>query len=270
MPQNAIDHRSSQDNSGIDQFVDDRRFAQSLARGMCVLRAFRPDDGPLGNQELASRTGLSKATISRLTFTLAQLGYLERLHALEKYRLGAGVIALGNTAHATLPFLDGAAPRMQEMADELQALVAIAIPDGQGMLMTHSWCPHDSSTSWLRTGTWIPMKRSSVGLAYLASINTRDRHHLIRTRLTNSTEEMSRLYDEVEEARSSLSTNGYVPSFGRWNTSLYAVATPLRSPRLGAPYIFFSGMPADAIEPPFLTKVIGPQLARRVSQLGLM
>lgn len=270
MQQNLVDFRSNQETSGIDQFVDDRRFAQSLARGLSVLRAFRPDDGPLGNLELSSRTGLSKATISRLTFTLSQLGYLERLHAAEKYRLGAGVIALGNTAHSTLPFLDGATTRMQELANELNALVAIAVPDGSGMLMTHSWCPQHSSAPWLRTGTWIPMKRSSVGLAYLASINTRDRHHLIRTRLASSTEEMNRLYDDVEEARSNLSATGYVPSFGRWSTSVYAVATPFRSPELGAPYIFFSGARSDAIEPRFLTNVIGPQLARRVNQLGLM
>jgi DNA-binding IclR family transcriptional regulator len=54
----------------------DRQFVNGLARGLEVLRAFRPDDGPLGNHALAERTGLPRSTVSRLTYTLTSLGYL--------------------------------------------------------------------------------------------------------------------------------------------------------------------------------------------------
>src|SRR5690606_12406557 len=50
----------------------DPAFATTLAHGLSVLQAFRHGEPALSNRELADRTGLSKATISRLTTTLMQ------------------------------------------------------------------------------------------------------------------------------------------------------------------------------------------------------
>ena len=73
----------------------DRKFIESLARGLDVLRAFSQQGGVLGNQDLARITGLPKPTISRMTYTLSKLGYLSYSTQLEKYQLDAGVLALG-------------------------------------------------------------------------------------------------------------------------------------------------------------------------------
>ena len=54
-------------------------FITALARGLDVLRCFRSEPKTLGNQELARLTGLPKPTISRITFTLTELGYLRYL-----------------------------------------------------------------------------------------------------------------------------------------------------------------------------------------------
>ena len=45
----------------------DPRYANTLARGLSVLRAFRTSDDGLSNAEIAQRTGLPKSTVSRLT-----------------------------------------------------------------------------------------------------------------------------------------------------------------------------------------------------------
>ena len=54
----------------------DPAFATTLAHGLDVLAAFRNRSGSLSNADLALHTGLSRPTVSRLTYTLAQLGYL--------------------------------------------------------------------------------------------------------------------------------------------------------------------------------------------------
>src|SRR5882762_9200489 len=82
--------------AGADEEKTDRQFVTALARGLEVLRAFEPQDGPLGNQELAERTRLPKPTVSRITHTLTRLGYLEYVPRLSKYRIGIGVLALGH------------------------------------------------------------------------------------------------------------------------------------------------------------------------------
>lgn len=80
----------------------DRNFVVALSRGLDVLRAFQPNDGLLGNQEIAARTKLPKPTISRLTYTLTKLGYLTPVPKFEKYQLAPSAMALGYAALANL------------------------------------------------------------------------------------------------------------------------------------------------------------------------
>src|SRR4051794_8527803 len=70
---------------------------RSLERGMEILRAFRPGSALLGNSEIAERTGLSPATVSRLTQTLVVAGMLAHDRSARAYRLAAPVLSL---AHA--------------------------------------------------------------------------------------------------------------------------------------------------------------------------
>src|ERR1700693_5926315 len=76
--------------SGREQ--DDPTFATSLEHGLDVLAAFRNASGTLSNADLAGHTGLSRPTVSRLTYTLAQLGYLKR-DTRGRFELGLGVLA---------------------------------------------------------------------------------------------------------------------------------------------------------------------------------
>src|SRR6201990_2586620 len=80
----------------------DRSFVVALSRGLDVVRAFPPNDGLLGNQEIAARTKLPKPTISRLTYTLTKLGYLTQVPRFEKYQLAPAAMALGYAALANL------------------------------------------------------------------------------------------------------------------------------------------------------------------------
>jgi len=73
---------------------------RSLERGIEVLRAFRPGTDLLGNGELAERTGLSRATVSRLCQTLADTGLLQHARSERAYRLAAPVLSLARPARA--------------------------------------------------------------------------------------------------------------------------------------------------------------------------
>ena len=62
------------------------------ASGLAILRAFHVDLKLLGNLEIAEITGLPKSTISRLTYTLTQLGYLRYREEFGKYELAASLL----------------------------------------------------------------------------------------------------------------------------------------------------------------------------------
>src|SRR6202047_243917 len=103
----------------------DRNFVVALSRGLEVLRAFRPNDGLLGNQEIAARTNLPKPTVSRLTYTLTKLGYLSPVPRFEKYQLAPSAMALGYAALANLGVRHLSEPFREEVMRETGGAVAV-------------------------------------------------------------------------------------------------------------------------------------------------
>ncbi|MFC7555414.1 IclR family transcriptional regulator [Pseudoroseomonas wenyumeiae] len=115
---------ASEPTSGPEEDEEDRQFIQVLARAMDILRAFTAEDSVLGNQELAERTGLPKATVSRLTYTMTKLGQLSYLPRFAKYQLGLGLVPLGQLALDNLAIRQVAAPLMRHLAEETNASVS--------------------------------------------------------------------------------------------------------------------------------------------------
>ena len=97
--------------------VGDRQFVTALARGLAILRCYRTGEVYLSNQELARRSGLAKPTVSRLTYTLTRMAFLNYSPAREEYALGPGVLVLGHTYLTALKVREIAQPMMQALAD---------------------------------------------------------------------------------------------------------------------------------------------------------
>src|SRR6476620_7244942 len=91
----------------------------TVERGMQVLRAFRCDRGSLSNAELVRRTGLSKATVSRLTSTLLEVGFLRHTTGSREFELATGSIGIGHAFLAGNELAQVAGPHLQRLADAL-------------------------------------------------------------------------------------------------------------------------------------------------------
>ena len=228
----------------------DRRFATTLAKGLQILQAFSASDRALGNRELARRTGMPPSTVARMTFTLTQLGFLQQLKPEDSYRLGPAVMALGYTARAGLSFLPTAEALMQELADEVGALVALAMRDGDAAMLTRCWRPRNTPTIWLTEGHRLPLARSSPGRAMLAA---RQRSE------SDST--------DVMEDRAALQSRGFLTSIGRWNESINACAVPFWPDSSQEPAAFLCGAQADVLSESLLNEEVGPLLLTAVREL---
>ena len=64
---------------GADGAKEDRHFVTALARGLAVLACFGPGRTSLANHDIAEACGLPRSTVSRLTYTLTKLGYLQHM-----------------------------------------------------------------------------------------------------------------------------------------------------------------------------------------------
>ncbi|MFA3916826.1 IclR family transcriptional regulator [Ruegeria hyattellae] len=244
----------------------DKRYANTLARGLCILRAFRPTDNGLGNLDLSERTGIPRSTVSRLTFTLCALGYLTHGRHHDKYRLGPAALALGNIAAASFSFVEIATPIMQRLADETATLIGVAIQDDGKMLMVKTWRPAGSPSIWLDVGYRMPMLSSSSGAAYVGALTNEETAKLATLLPEDQGEALARL---TEQAREQLLAHGYafVSGSERFARSINALATPYRPSEFGAPVSFFSGATSDALSDDRIHDRVGPALARAVDEL---
>src|ERR1700738_2911736 len=148
--------------------IDDRKFVVALARGLDLLRAFRPGETMLGNRDFVARTGLPKATVNRLAYTLTVLGYLRFDDALGKYALDAGVLSLGFALLAGTDTLELARPHMRSLAREVGAAVSLGCRDGLDMIYLETIRSETALTLGLAPGSRLSMLTSSMGRAYLA------------------------------------------------------------------------------------------------------
>lgn len=126
---------------------------RSLERGLEILRAFRPGTDLLGNGELAERTGLSAATVSRLTQTLVTSGFLEHDQRARAYRLAAPVLSLGHAMRAASPILRAATVARDGycLAARQPGVIALstplALPASQPLVLNFSLSTDDSAAA---------------------------------------------------------------------------------------------------------------------------
>lgn len=244
----------------------DMRFSSTLARGLAVLRAFRPSDDGLGNQEISHRTGIPKPTVCRLTHTLCADGYLTQANRHEKYRLGPAALALGQIAGASFDFVDRATPAMQALAIETGALTGIAIQDANSMLMCKTWTPDNPGRSWMEVGYRMPIPSSSSGRAWLGGL---DSGGLERFLATQDAGLPDKLCEVREDALVELRRNGFtcVAGEARYSRTINAVAVPYKPPGMTAPVAFLAGAASAEMDDTHMRQQIGPALAMAVADL---
>lgn len=212
--------------AGTDYEDDDPRFVIALARGLNLLRAFRRGDTGLGNQDLAARTGLAKSTISRLTYTLTRLGYLDYNSATGRYSLSVAALALGFSALGGLAVRDIARPMMQSLADRIGCSVALGAPDRRTMVYIEHCKGSSPLHVGMEVGAHVRMATSAMGRAHLASLDTATRERLL-DEVCPPDELGLTMREGVAHAVKQLQETGYVTSIGEWKKEVNSVGVPL-------------------------------------------
>lgn len=212
----------------IDPEEKDYRFMTALARGLSVLRAFGPGNEPLGNAEIAERVGLSKPTVSRITFTLTELGYLNYVEASGRYQLGIGVLNLGYDVMAQMEIRDIARPFMQELADYADASLYLGMPDGLELVYIEACRTQASMTIRLGVGSRIPLPTTSMGRAYLAALPDDERGVLMEKLGKKYGTDWPAMKKATLKAIDQAKKRGYATSIGEWISEANSAACAIR------------------------------------------
>ena len=218
----------------FNQIIDDSHplFVSSVSRAFSILRCFEYGAQRLGNQDIARQTGLAKATVSRMTFTLAALGYLSYSPSMEKYALGTSVLSLAHAFMKSNDVVALARPLMRELADYTQSAVMLAEADHQhDRMVLLEVCQGDTTLQMnLAAGARVPHGSTALGRADLAARpwDVFERH------LANLERECEpgywpRIRAGIVRARQDYETYGFCFSLGDWNSEVFAIGVPLIS-----------------------------------------
>jgi DNA-binding IclR family transcriptional regulator len=231
---------------------DDRQFTSTLANGMALLSCFREGDAMLANRDFVARTGLAKANVSRLAFTLVALGFLRRDARTGRYWLGSPVLSMGYPLLAGMHIRQIARPYMREMAEELGATVSMGVRDRTQMLYVETSRSMASQARLADIGTARPLLGSAMGAAWLAAASAYERERAVNQALVaaNRQGEMGR-GQRMARSLKEFAANGYASVVDVPGVS-FTVAVPLRSP-IDSEIVVFDctvrnpGKPAEAI-----------------------
>jgi DNA-binding IclR family transcriptional regulator len=266
--ESAYDQWSVSGNKlGARNAKPDRKFVVALARGLEILRAFTPSEGLLGNQELVSRTGLPKATVSRLTHTLTKLGYLSHIERLEKYQLAPGALSIGYSALANMRIRQIARPYMQELADYAAASVALGSRDRLNLIYVEHCRGNEGVMLRLDLGSRVPLATTAMGRALLAALPVKEREYLMSHIARKEGDRWPKVRAGLERAIRDLAAKGFTTSIGEWEPDIAGVGVPLVLADGSGVFSFNCGAPAFQLTQERLETDIGPRLVNVVRNI---
>lgn len=246
----------------------ERQFVITLARGLEVLRCFQPGERLLGNQDIARRTGIPKPTISRLTYTLTRMGYLNYSEKLGKYGLGTAVLSLGYSLLSSMDILKVARPLMQELADYSHTAVGVGARDRLGMVYLKGCYSTDATISLhMEVGTHISIATTSMGRALLCGLPEKERDYLMDHIRKENEREWPSNKAGIEQALKDYNDLGFCFSMGDWRKDINAVAVPML-PVAGSSLLSFNcAAPSFVLRRHMLEDDIGPRLVHMVRSI---
>src|ERR1700704_3448963 len=244
----------------------DRSFVVALSRGLDVLRAFHPNDGLLGNQEIAARTNLPKPTISRLTYTLTNVDYLTPVPRFEKYQLAPAAMALGYAALANLGVRHLSEPYREELMRETGGAVAVGGRDRHSMIY-FGQSRNGLLGVQLDVGSRVPIATTAMGRAYIWALPDDERGALLRELREHYGSRWPRVRDGIERAGETVEKLGFTISAGEWQNDVHAVGVALKLNDGTGPYAFNCGAPAFRFTEDRLRSDIGPRLVAMVRNI---
>ncbi len=150
-----------------------RYTVDAAAKALELLSVFSFREPRLSLAELATRTGIPRATAFRLLSTLEQSGFLQKTHGA--YQLGIKCFVLGNIVAGGLDLRETAHPHLVALRDATRETTQIAILDHwQVVYLERMLSPLPVGFMRARAGAILPAYCTGLGKALLAFAPERD------------------------------------------------------------------------------------------------
>jgi DNA-binding IclR family transcriptional regulator len=216
---------------GLDRKTTSSRveFNRAAARSLDILTVFNAGDQFLGNVEIAERTGIPKSTVSRITATLTEMGYLNYAAMIGKYEIGPRVLALSYSLMSKLQVHTHARLRMNELASEANAVVGLSILDDLSVVFIDTAVGDHSHFRRAQVGYRVPIALTAMGWACLSAMNSTERVRAL-DRIQKAYSDDDRIVENIQRGIAEVWERGFCISMGSLDPGSNAVGVPYLHP----------------------------------------
>lgn len=250
---------------------DDPSLVLTLARGLVVLNCFDVTRPQLSNKDLVDLTGLSKPTVSRITYTLSRFGFLRYSPALRRYSLGLALLTTAYPMLAHMKIRQVARPLMQQMANEVGGVVSIGMQLGRKMVYVES-CASASAVNPVvaGVGSKIPIYPTAMGRAYLCGLPALDRQRLLDSITPGWDSPDSKYRAQMDDALAQYAQWGFCLAIPNLVRETRSVGVPLHGVIDDQRFAFNCGMPVLRLTGNQMETDIGPRLLHLVRNVEIV
>lgn len=254
-----------------DEEEKDRNFVTALARGLEILRCFRDNEVTLSNSDFSERTGLPKATISRLTHTLCALDYLVADSRVGTYRLSGGVLQLGYGVLSGMDIAERAEHEMSALRDGPNSYITVALGEQHRLEVVYLVTKRsfEGVSLAIRVGSRLPIFHSAIGRAILVGMEAEDRERVFAFARAESAEREADGRANYAEALAEYQEKGFCSGYGTWRSDVNGIAVPVYSLGGKRVYGLNVGGPAFRVKKRQLEGVYGPRLIKAAQVLSV-
>ncbi len=209
----------------------DRNYVTALARGLDVLRCFRPNETDLTNTDISERTKLPKPTVSRLTHTLCRLDYLVADPRTGTYRLSAGVLQLGYGVLSGMDIGERARQVMRDLRNGPNSYITVALaePHRTDAVYVAVQRSREEIALTMHVGSRLPLFFSAIGRAILVGMSEEALAAAFDWARKANPEHHAERQRSYEKARAEFDNQGYCTGYGEWRPDVNGIAVPVYS-----------------------------------------
>ncbi|MES3003898.1 MAG: helix-turn-helix domain-containing protein [Pseudomonadota bacterium] len=202
---------------------------RSLERGLALLDCFKPGVTALAHSHLVDRTGLPKATVTRLLTSLCKSGYLTYDAPAKGYRIGTPVLSLARAYTVGSALLARMGPLIREVARDTGTIVGVAQAHGTDMVYLDQ-VNFDRARAGRQVGPGqhLPIVHSAIGRAFLGDLPAQERTQRIARLRASDPQWTAALALDVERSIQEVRQRGHCVVL--WHEGrMVAVGAPFRT-----------------------------------------
>jgi IclR family pca regulon transcriptional regulator len=238
-----------------------------LAKGLAVIETFTVDRPRQSIAEVASASGLDRATARRCLLTLAHQGYAE--YDGKYFTLTPRVLRLGTACLAAMPLPHVVQPWLDRLSEELRESTSVSILDEDEIVYVARAAQRKVMSISLMPGSRLPAYCTSMGRVLLAALPETTAKQLLSAkplpaRTSFTLTDPDAVMAQVQLARK----EGYAIIDQEVEMGLRSIAVPLINSRGITVAALNLGLPAIGNDPEKLAAQYLPALQRIQAEIG--